>query len=740
MAVSKTRAKRAIKQDAGMVPVNQETLKLIPSEMSQSNLEDMRTPLVKKLLMAQMAVTKVKPYSGRIPGYFSSGAYLLNLLLSKGLGFPWTKIIHLTGAEGSGKAQPLYAKLSTPSGYIQMGDVEIGTVLHDTQGGTCRVTGVFPQGVKDVWEVVFSDGSSTQCCEEHLWRVKHLGGKNWQVKSLKDLKDNLQRANGLYRWHIPVAAPIEYSDSSPELELEPYFMGLLLGNCGMTGSTPIFSSSDIELVEAVADSLPSSLHVVYRSGVDYAISMRDTDYKKVRPYSRNALTEKLRKIGLWGKPTRLKFVPKAYQRASIANRLALLQGLLDTDGSPSKGRSVDWVTASPQLLEDVKGMVRSLGGRFREGAPKVVNGVVYHRASINFDAHIVPFRLQRKVALLGKDTPHHARVIKAVNYVGQEECQCIRVDSADSCYLTDDLIVTHNTFLCLAAAKQVLDSGGTVFWYNQEDGWSWDFASLIGIREDDPNFVLFPPMLAEKCFDGISLMLKGLVGDPSKVLFVVDSLGGSLTIDRNDTEVEKGRKMGDIQKIAKDFCAKTVPYIPMTMASIMVTNHVYVDISAFTAPGIPKPVRPTGGKAVPYRAFIELLLTAQAITKSSTGKVLHGGVRIKVTKNKGGIKDLRIDIPIFFRQAKNRYFGVDDGMTSIQFLVAENIWKIVERNKKKVILTNYEPVSPEGEVGEAVYGSAPELRDRMLAEGEKPFFKFTQAQVEAAFLKKFGLE
>lgn len=400
MAIAKTRSKRAIKPDAGLVSIKEETEKLLPGQISESNLEELRTPLVKRLLAQQMAVTKVKPYSGRIPGYFSSGAYLLNLLLSRGLGFPWTKIIHLTGFEGSGK-----------------------------------------------------------------------------------------------------------------------------------------------------------------------------------------------------------------------------------------------------------------------------------------------------------------------------------------------------TFLCLAAAKQVLDSGGTVFWYNQEDGWAWDFASLIGIREDDPNFVLFPPMLAEKCFDGISLMLKNLAGDPSKVLFVIDSLGGSLTIDRNDTEVEKGRKMGDIQKLAKDFCAKTVPYIPMTMASIMVTNHVYIDINAFTPnPSIPKPVRPTGGKAVPYRAFIELLLTAQPIVKSSTGKVLHGGVRIKVTKNKGGIKDLRIDIPIFFRQTKNRYFGVDDGMTSIQFLVSEGVWKVVERQKRKVILTNYEPVSEAGEVGEAVYGTAPELRDRMLSDLEKPFFKFTQKQVEAAFLKKFGLD
>lgn len=282
--------------------------------------------------------------------------------------------------------------------------------------------------------------------------------------------------------------------------------------------------------------------------------------------------------------------------------------------------------------------------------------------------------------------------------------------------------------LALELSKQVIAMGGVVFWYNQEDGWSWDTAELFGIKEDDPAFVLNPPMLMEKCFDAIAGQVKELVGDSSPVLFVIDSLGGGLTLDRDETDVEKGRKVGDLSKLTNDFCAKTVPYLPMTHAAIVVTNHIYEQIGGFSRPGVPKKWIPKGGKAVPYRAFMEIRVSQGEMVKSSTGKILHGTVVLEMIKNKGGFKKLKAEIPMFFKQRRNRYYGFDDGLTCVSYLLESDVWKLGQRDKAKVILTHID----------GIHGSAEDLRDRYME--DKDFRKSVRQKVEETFLRLNGID
>lgn len=77
----------------------------------------------------------------------------------------------LAGAPGSGKAQPLDAPIKVPEGWIKMGDVHVGTVITTPDGWYSMVTGVFPQGDKEVFELLFEDGRSTKACAEHLWKI-----------------------------------------------------------------------------------------------------------------------------------------------------------------------------------------------------------------------------------------------------------------------------------------------------------------------------------------------------------------------------------------------------------------------------------------------------------------------------------------------------------------------------------------------------------------------------------------
>ena len=177
----------------------------------------------------------------------------------------------------------------------------------------------------------------------------------------------------------------------------------------------------------------------------------------------NPVTGAMRRLGLAGKKSNNKFVPEDYLFNSPGVRLAVLQGLFDTDGGPvtQQGRTcrVQYTTVSDRLRDDVTFLVQSLGGvvytrtRKAEGRkPGLARGREVHHRS---DAHIldirlpegvVPFRLARKVAkydATGGGRP--MRFIERIEPAGTEEAVCIQVAAADSLYVTEDFLLTHNT-------------------------------------------------------------------------------------------------------------------------------------------------------------------------------------------------------------------------------------------------------------------------------------------------------
>ena len=178
----------------------------------------------------------------------------------------------------------------------------------------------------------------------------------------------------------------------------------------------------------------------------------------------NPVTGATRRLGLWGTRSTTKFVPELYLYNSHQVRVAVLQGLLDTDGGPvtQKNRTcrIQYTTTSSRLRDDVIFLVRSLGGiaycRTRPAAgraPHLTRGhLVHHR----HDAHIVdirlpegiePFRLTRK-----RDAYHveggggrPMRFIESIEPAGTAESVCIAVAASDSLYTAEDFLLTHNT-------------------------------------------------------------------------------------------------------------------------------------------------------------------------------------------------------------------------------------------------------------------------------------------------------
>ncbi len=362
-----------------------------------------------------------------------------------------------------GRAQPVNQPVATPTGFRPIGSLRVGDLVVGSDGRPTPVLGVYPQGRKDVFRVTTQDGASTLACAEHLWFVttpddrKH--GKAGRVLETREMIGRLRRHHQ-HRFELPlVSAPVEFEPQ--DVPIDPYALGLLLGDgCLTTSSTPSFTTSDPELATALDDALPA-IEVTRKSGLDYVL--RNPDGGRGGVMVSNPATIALRELGLAGTRSRTKFVPETYLYNASSVRLAVLQGLLDTDGGPvsQRGRTcrVQYATTSETLADDVVFLVRSLGGvayrrtRAAEGRPAgLANGrPVPHRTDafvidIRLPAGIEPFRLTRKRETYHEDGGGRPmRFVESIEPAGEAETVCIQVGASDSLYVTDDFLVTHNT-------------------------------------------------------------------------------------------------------------------------------------------------------------------------------------------------------------------------------------------------------------------------------------------------------
>ncbi|WP_407288031.1 helicase-related protein [Streptomyces sp. BP-8] len=136
----------------------------------------------------------------------------------------------LQGEVGSGKAQPLDALVLTPRGFRPMGEMAVGTEVVVPSGETAVVDGVFPQGEREVWRLVLSDGSAVECDDEHLWIVGTRGTGD-RVLTTRELRGDLLRADGQPKWSIAAAVPVDLDDGG-DRPLDPYLVGQRLGGDG----------------------------------------------------------------------------------------------------------------------------------------------------------------------------------------------------------------------------------------------------------------------------------------------------------------------------------------------------------------------------------------------------------------------------------------------------------------------------------------------------------------------------
>lgn len=362
----------------------------------------------------------------------------------------------IIGARPSmGKAQPLSAKvLTAKNGWVAMGGLEIGDSLASVDGKASTVVGVFPQGEKKVFRVTFSDGRSTECCGEHLWGVNHRKWCATKVLSTQEVMRLMEDRNMAGRLWIDV--PNGEFGGSSYLPVDPWLLGALLGDGGLTGKTIRFSKTAEKILEMVRDALPDAVELVHAGGCDWRMSsQRSRDDNGLWIGNTNPLASAMQSLGLMGKSSPEKFIPKVYLEADRHSRLSVLRGLMDTDGWVEKHGSVRFSSSSQQLAKDVQALARSLGYwcSMREKATGYKKNGEYHPC---LPAYVLTISGEETSELFLFDGKKNRCINKArvkhiafvsIEAVADATCQCIAVSHPAHLYITDDYVVTHNTAL-----------------------------------------------------------------------------------------------------------------------------------------------------------------------------------------------------------------------------------------------------------------------------------------------------
>jgi hypothetical protein len=451
-------------------------------------------------------------------------------------GLAWLRFIHDLGAGGVladqmglGKMEMKSNDIPTPTGWRKFGDLRVGDLVFGRDGKPTRVTGVFPQGNQPVFKVTCTDGASVTVGAEHLWRVqsanqKFTGHPGHVLTTAEILRRGLKDAAGTRKWFIPICDPVSYETKC--FPADPYLIGALIANGSTCHSLAHTGGEDQRAI--IEPMLPPGCS--FGKLVKHTRTIRsDTGENKLRVI--------LRDLGMWGLIHHQKRIPRQYLLGDVDQRLAMLQGLMDNDGTvDARTGTVEYNTVSPGLADDVMEIIRSLGGSAwmstripkYEYKGKKLEGRTDHRIRMSLPNGIVPFRLPRKVERYKPRTkyqPTHA--IESIEPAGEAECVCISVEADDHLYLTKDYIVTHNTLQTIALLCSVQEDEGHVK------------ALIVAPTSVVPNWMKelskFAPHLRVLRWQGPSRMEK-LASVASQAEVIVTSYG----LARNDIEFFNG--------------------------------------------------------------------------------------------------------------------------------------------------------------------------------------------------------
>ena len=368
-----------------------------------------------------------------------------------------SNIIFLCGAATMGKCQSVDSKVLTPFGFVRMGDLKVGNIISGADGGFQTVEQIFEQPRKEMYRFTMADGTSVESSADHLWVIRESRWKLQSVYATKTTEDIIRdfersklppKTGSVRNICFPVNGPVIFTPKGA-LKVHPYVLGALIGDgCfRLSGRRVSISTPDTEIIDRIKELGYDVYQTSSQKAIEYFIRGDE-------------LFDALSEYGLVGKLSYDKFIPEDYLYASIEDRFELLHGLLDTDGSCS-GSTIEFSTSSDKLAEQVAFLIRSLGyvckvksriTKFTYKGEKKVGHRSY-RITVSTDDGTFFFSVGRKKEAFRFNPDHRGFVpmhyLKSIEKVGVSECRCIRVSNQDHLYITDDFIVTHNTYSML---------------------------------------------------------------------------------------------------------------------------------------------------------------------------------------------------------------------------------------------------------------------------------------------------
>ena len=374
---------------------------------------------------------------------------------------------------GSGKSLANGTGVLTPNGYVHIEKLSIGDKCYSPDGKEQTITGVFTQGSKEVYQVVFSDNTVIPCCKDHLWTYQTYNlrrtTKKWETNTLEHIMNNVPisvytytnkhgEAQNRANIYIPMTKAVQFE--SKELPIKPYLLGVLLGSGNLKSSDETcqysISTIDTDVIKRVNTEL-SELGAYLGDKDDKENYMVSVGIGYGHNNTEGLFTQKLKELGLNDIESNTKFIPNIYKYSSIKDRLDLLQGLIDTDGSCSESSCIVNLV-SEQLIDNIKFIAETLG----------MTAVKYEKEVLNTSGYRLYIKTSNEIPKIhwsGHRENHWKRgqssarrTITSIVKTGENtEMTCIKVSSQSGLFLTENCVVTHNTtILTHLLAKRVI--------------------------------------------------------------------------------------------------------------------------------------------------------------------------------------------------------------------------------------------------------------------------------------------
>lgn len=351
---------------------------------------------------------------------------------------------------GKGKALCADSFIRVPDGWKRLREIRLGELAIAKDGTEVTISGVYPQGKVQLYVLKFADGRSVRACAEHAWSVSSDG----VVETLSTL-EVMQRLKDDVSLSIPLPDP----ERAPNVELpnHPYLLGLTL-------------SAGFDNVLTLIDRIRSDAELV-----------EEFNRKIGQEYVTQVLSGKLSDESWAVYNDDVVRIPQLFMNASYSQRLALLQGIIDADSYGTLDTETNAYTynaVNELFAKDMQYLVRSIGG-IAITDENNVQIVTRNQAGLSLTSLGNP-ALKECIP-----DPELSLSITSVRPTRVDDAICISVAHPDQLYITNDFIVTHNTFMAAAAISNIGHRVVAFLKPKYLEKWIADLKELLDIERED---------------------------------------------------------------------------------------------------------------------------------------------------------------------------------------------------------------------------------------------------------------